>query len=299
MHVLLLGGTGSIGSAILKELITHGHRVTALARSDRSAAILSENRAIPLPGDLVCPVDWAHAAAEVDAVVHAAADFDTDMGAIDRAFLEAIVAAASGRRTPLRFLYTGGCWLFGETGQEIADETMPYDPLPSFSWMLENWDWLADAPCIAPILIHPAMVWDELGGVLHRYMEAAWNGRPIEIWGSPDVTWPLVHRRDLASAYRLALENAPAGETYCIAAETGVKTSTLADAVAERAGSKHPHSVLSVEQAVTQHGDWAAGPALVQRMSGEKIVRDLGWNPLIEDAAGLISGLNQGSPGFQ
>jgi nucleoside-diphosphate-sugar epimerase len=285
MHVLLLGGTGSIGSAILDELIAHGHRVTALARSERSAARLREAGADPLPGDLTRPQDWAGFVTGVDAVVQAAADFDSDMGGIDRAVLEAISSAASIRDVPLRLIYTGGCWLFGETGSGISDEKTPYDPLPSFAWMLENWRWVSGAPGIAPILLHPAMVWDEEGGVLHRYVEAARNGNAIEIWGSADATWPLVHRRDLAAAYRLALEIAPAGETYCVAAESGVRTGVLADAVAARFGSQAPHTVLTEADAVARHGDWAAGPALKQRMNGAKTSHDLGWKPRYRDCA--------------
>ncbi|UUX49804.1 NAD-dependent epimerase/dehydratase family protein [Nisaea acidiphila] len=290
MHVLLLGGTGSIGSAILDELIAHGHQVTALARSERSAVRLGEAGAEPLPGDLARPRDWAGFVTGADAVIQAAADFDSDMGGIDRAVLEAISSAASVRDTPLRLIYTGGCWLFGETGSGVADEKTPYDPLPSFAWMLENWRWLSGARGIAPILIHPAMVWDEDGGVLHRYVDAARKGNPIEIWGSPDATWPLVHRRDLASAYRLALESAPAGETYCVASEEGVTTVSLADAVAHHFGSAAQHSVLPVAEAVARHGDWAAGPALIQRMSSRKIRRNLGWTPRRTDCIALFSG---------
>lgn len=288
MHVFLLGGTGSIGSAILDDLVDHGHDVTALARSDLSARDIAARGAAAHSGDLKRPEDWALAAAEADAVVHAAQSPDGDMGAIDRAAIEAIADAASGRTLPLRFVYTGGCWLYGETGKKLAEETTPFDPLPSFAWMVKNWRWLSRAPDIAPVLIHPAMVWDEDGGVLSRYMEAARHGRPIEIWGTPEATWPLVHRTDLASAYRLALETAPAGQSYCVAAEAGVTTGALADAIAARFGSTEPHRIIPVSDAVAQNGDWAAGPALTQRMSGEKIRRDLGWTPSHQDAVSLL-----------
>ncbi|WP_193170698.1 NAD-dependent epimerase/dehydratase family protein [Nisaea nitritireducens] len=302
MHVLLLGGTGSIGSAILEELLSHQHQVTALARSDKAAEQLRAKGAEPLPGDLTRPAEWASAVTGVDAVIQAAAAFDTDMGAIDKSVLEAIAAAASGRDVPLRVLYTGGCWLFGETGNRVADESMPFDPLPSFAWMAENWEWLRKAPGIAPILIHPAMVYDEAGGVLHRYLDAASQGVSIEIWGSADVRWPLVHRMDLASAYRLALEKGIPGESYCVAAEDGVPTGALADAIRKRVGSLAPHTILPVAEAVARHGAWAAGPALPQRMSSRKIKRELGWGPRQNDAVALLgsrSPLDQGSFGRQ
>jgi uncharacterized protein YbjT (DUF2867 family) len=50
MGVLVTGATGLIGSAIVKELISPGHQVTGLARSDASGKKLTDSGAQVLRG---------------------------------------------------------------------------------------------------------------------------------------------------------------------------------------------------------------------------------------------------------
>src|SRR5437016_5034036 len=45
-------------------------------------------------------------------------------------------AHARGAAGPARLIYTGGCWLFGATGDELATEETPFRPLPAFAWMV-------------------------------------------------------------------------------------------------------------------------------------------------------------------
>ena len=52
MRVFVAGGTGHAGSYIIPELIAAGHEVTGLARSDTSAAAVSELGATVRRGDI-------------------------------------------------------------------------------------------------------------------------------------------------------------------------------------------------------------------------------------------------------
>ena len=130
MRIFVLGGTGLIGSAVVRQLIGRGHELFALARSDAAAAKLAQWGATPIAGDMALPETWIAKLPPLDAVIHMACDFNTDMGAIDRRLMDGLLAALGALPQRARFIYTGGCWLFGATGNEIASERTALCPCP-------------------------------------------------------------------------------------------------------------------------------------------------------------------------
>jgi len=95
VRVFVLGGTGSIGCAVVCELVRRGHEVHGLARSGASAAKLAELGAAPHSGDIASPERWVGALPHVDAMIHAACDFNTAMGEIDCRLLDVLLPVRS------------------------------------------------------------------------------------------------------------------------------------------------------------------------------------------------------------
>jgi nucleoside-diphosphate-sugar epimerase len=280
LRVFVLGGTGSIGSPIVRELINRGHPVWALARSDIAAAKLAEFGATPVAGDIASPERWAASLPQVDAVIHAACDFSTGMGAIDARLLDVLLPALAAQPRKPRFVYTGGCWLFGATGDDVATEATPFRPLPAFAWMVPQLRRILATPEVDGIVIHPAMVYTPHGGVFQRFAREAVEADAIRVVGSEEVRWPLVSSEDLADLYILALERAPVGSSYLGASIEGLAVGRIARAFANHFGTRHREpQIVSADAIATELGEWARGYALDQRLSGAKAKRDLGWSP--------------------
>lgn len=292
MRVFVLGGTGTVGYPIVLELRNRSHTVVALSRSPSSDERLRRAGATPFRGDLSRPTDWAAEAASHDAIVQAAATFDDDMGMIDEQAIAAVMQAALIRSVPLRLLYTGGCWLYGQTGDAVANENRPFAPLPCFSWMVERAGQLLQTRTLSTAVVHPAIVYDgDTGGAFADFLVAARAGQPIEIWGSADTRWPLIESSDLARAYCDLVERSDLVGHFNAVAETGVPVGRIATVIGEMAGSTGTRDVRSVQAVVDEYGAWAQGPTLDQQMSAAKLMGATAWRPRHTDFTRVVRGL--------
>lgn len=288
MRVFLLGATGTIGQAVHRVLRARGHEIVALARSQASADRLAESGATVVRGDKGRPAEWLPDLPQLDAVIQMACDFDTAMASVERRLLDGLLPLLATSPRPVRFLYTGGCWLFGPTREAAADESSPFSPLPAFAWMVPHLQDVLGNTDIDGIVIHPGMVYggdvSNGGGVLRRFAQEARERQAIRIVGSEAVRWPLVHCDDLAELYALALEHALAGSSYLGVAIESMPVGEIARTVARHQGIAAPVlETLSEDGAAREFGEWARGYACNQRLSGARARHELGWMPRHRD----------------
>jgi nucleoside-diphosphate-sugar epimerase len=71
-HVLVTGGSGFVGSAIVHELLARGHRLRLALRHPAQAAPFAGKVTTAIIGDLAEPIDWSPHLDDIDSLVHAA-----------------------------------------------------------------------------------------------------------------------------------------------------------------------------------------------------------------------------------
>ena len=286
MKVFITGGTGSIGGAVVEVLKKRNHEVFALGRTIDACKLLEQARASPIEGDLKSPASWIDVCDSIDGVIHIAAEWGDEMGRIDRQLVDSVLRRFESNRLKKPFIYTGGCWLYGETGDTVAieDSPLPFDPLDSFAWSLESINAVLTADHVQGMVVHPAMVYERSGGVFERFFEDAKKLGCVRVVRGEHVRWPLIHRMDLAMIYVLLLERGKQGDVYNAATNHGVSVGEIARTLANRLGVNPNPIVLDLKTAVAEMGNLAEGYALDQQMSGDKARLRLGWRPEFEDA---------------
>lgn len=279
MRILVLGGTGSIGGAVLKELLARKFTVFALARSPSARDSLRKTGAITIEGDIRYPDVWSDCLQDVDAVIHAAATWHADMDVVDQALVAALLDGLKTTDSSKSLIYTGGCWLYGGTGDTPAIETTPLSPSINFASAIDTMKMVLTDSRVRGMVIHPAMVYERGGGVFDYMYEDIEKLGFVRVFGGLNVRWPLVHKADLARLYSLLLINGQAGDIYNGCAMDGIRIGDIALALVKSCECGADPVVVNVKQAQKEFGDWAEGYALDQLMSGQKARTELGWLP--------------------
>jgi dihydroflavonol-4-reductase len=129
--VLVTGGTGFLGRAIIERLLHEGDQVKALARSDASAGELGVLGAEPVRGDVLDPEALAAAMRGCDVVYHAAganafcARDPSPMFEVNVRGSQNVVRAAA-RAGVQRVVYTSSAATLGEASGTIGSEESPH-----------------------------------------------------------------------------------------------------------------------------------------------------------------------------
>ena len=287
MRVFVTGGTGLIGSAVVAELLGHGHTVLALARSDTSALAAEAAGAQPLRGSIADPDSLRAGVAQADGVIHLA--FSNDFSSADA--LAGAVAEESAALATLGeelvgsdrpFVTASGTPYVPGRASTEADPVSTDGPVGGRGRAVTAVLGLAARGVRSTAVRLPRTVHNRgVGGFAGLLTDIARRTGVSGYPGDGTQRWPAVHALDAAVLFRLALEAAPAGTCWHAVADEGDEVRDIAAVIGRRLG--RPVAAVPVES----YGPLGPIFASDQPASSHHTREALGWKPdhpsLLED----------------
>lgn len=315
MNIFVTGGSGFVGSHAIKRLISAGHHVTALARSEPSALLLRSNGANVVIGDFNTTEKWSKALGRCDAVVHCAAPvelwgpwemFERDITVATKRLLEASV-----RHGVKRFVHISSESVLQDRDDLIGvDETHPYPAVANSFYgqakKLAEIELLASPADIDIAILRPPFVWG-LGapgfGEIHA---RAASGSFLWIDGG-EKAFEMIHVMNLAEAILIAATKAHGKQIYFVTDDAGMNARTFFSAYFEAADIPIPKKSIPNKYAKAAacffDGTWRAlrlsqKPPLTnfewsffgmpRRYNIGKIKKAWDYNPVISHTQGFV-----------
>lgn len=291
MQVFVTGASGWIGSAAVDELLADGHAVTALARSDASAAALEAKGVRVQRGDLDDLDGLRRGADAAEAVLHLANKHDFSNPAVsnaaERAAVQTFADTLAGSGRP--FLFAAGIAGLAQGRPATEADASPAQGPDSARGGAENLALeYADRDVRAVSLRFPPTVHGAGDhGFISVITDAARRHGVSGYPGDGSNRWAAVHRSDAARLVTVALAKAPAGSRLHPVAEEGVTTREIAETI----GAALDLPVASVApDDVPAHFGWIGGFFGMDGAATSIVTRELlGWTPtgptLVEDIA--------------
>lgn len=281
MRIFLTGATGFIGARILDELLSSGHEVLGLTRSDSGAQWLRAKGAEVHRGSLEDPESLSAGAAEVDAVIHTAFDHDfsrfVENCEKDRRVIEALGSQLNGSNRPL--IITSGTGMGSALPGEKAIENVfnEHSPNPRVASELAGRKLLDQGVNVSVVRL--PQVHDTMRqGLLTPYIALAQQKGALAYLDDGMNRVAAAHVLDVAALYRIALDKAETGACYHAVAEEGVPVRKIAETL----GARLSLPVISLpREKATEHFGWLGMFIGLDLTASSALTRErLSWQPV-------------------
>jgi nucleoside-diphosphate-sugar epimerase len=288
MRVFVTGATGFIGTALVAELIAHGHEVLGMARSEAGAKLLAATRAEVHRGSLDDLTALREGARKSDAVIHLAFIHDftkfQENCAIDKRAIEALGSVLAGSDRPL--IVTSGTLGVAAPGELVTEDHVvpPDSPFPRVSEQTA-----LSLKGVRASVVRLPQVHDTVKQGLVTYSVAMAREKGVSPYiGKGLNRWAAVHILDAARVYRLALEKHEPGAKYHAVGEEGVAMRDIAEVIGR--GLEVAVKSIPAEESPAHFGWLSMFAGLDSPASSAITQKKLGWHP---SGPGLIADLER------
>ena len=290
MKVFVTGASGFIGSQVVKQLISGGHRVLGLARSEGSAKSLASAGAEVHRGTLEDIDSLRSGAAASEAVIHLGFIHDfskfAENSEIDRRAIGALGDTLAGTNRPL--IVTAGIGPRPE-GRVATEDTPPMHN-PRMPRLSEETALAQVEKGVRVSVMRLPQVHDPYKqGLIHWLIATAREKKVSAYIGDGLNRWAAAHVSDVALLYRLVLEKGTAGTCYHAVGEEGVSLRAIAEALGHVL--KVPVVSQSPEEAAAHFGMMAGFVGAHMPASSALTQQWMDWHP---KGPGLIADLEEG-----
>jgi nucleoside-diphosphate-sugar epimerase len=293
MRVFLTGATGFIGSHVIPELLSHGHQVLGLTRSDAGAQRLEAAGVEVHLGDLERPETLASGVAAADAVIHCAFDHDFEhfFGNTkkDERNIAAMGEALEGTQKPILITSGIGIGTPVNGGLAMEDVLNPLHANPRIATELAAAALIARRIDVRTIRLPQVHDTTKAGLITPLVAEARRAGTMAYI-GEGQTRWSAAHISDVAKLYVLALEKGEPGARYHASVEEGVTARAIAEAIGN--GTGLPVRSITADEVERYFGWMAPFAALDMTASSAWTQARLGWKPTGPDLLTDLAAMN-------
>lgn len=287
MKILIIGGTGFLGSRIVQKLINRNHNVSILTRNPDKTMSFDTSKVSFIVGDITA-ITSITIADTFDVLVYTAmVPFKPgrisrkkfkELETLTRIYYQNTIHLAETLNCPL--ILTSGA-SFDTKGDEIADESWPIARRGMAALGKCSDEMIAKVKSekkISLIEMLPAQIYGN-GGLFLRMMNMAESGKVI-VFGDGKNKLPRIHVDDCADAYVSAIEKLPVGEKFIVGDDTPC---TVEEFMTYLAGVFNAHKIMHIPKCILR---LAMGKYIYQTLtlntvvSNKKIKESLGWKPV-------------------
>ncbi len=315
MKILVTGGAGFIGSAVVRQAVRDGHQVVNLDALTYAANLANVAPVANAPGYAFVHADLrdrkalddALAAHNPDAIMHLAAESHVDRSIdgpgdfiqtnITGTFnlLEAARAhwTAQGRPDHFRFHHISTDEVFGSLGPEGQfTEATPYDPRSPYSaskaasdHLVRAWHETYGLPVVLTNCSNNYGPYHFPEKLIPVVILNALHGRPIPVYGKGENVRDWLYVEDHADALLTVLQRGLTGRSYNIGGENEARNIDIVRRICAVMDEMHPEGaphdrlITFVTDRPGHDARYAIDPA--------RISAELGWHPSVTLGEGL------------